>query len=534
MQLCMKMNKRMQAMETKGKELVKRKAALLHERRKLLEFVKVAVDTDMSDEDHLNLEIMENRWTEHEKRRQEQVIDLEQKLADLDHKYKLKLSGAQLGKLSAPIIGQNSTTTIGMDDPLSTEMANLRAEKEKMYLELSEAQTKMRKLDAELTRLRNVEDYAKTQLKNMEGVIIDKTNTVDELTKQIENSKAEYEEKVLSIQMAAQNASQNASRDNDDVKEKEIGNLRRQLEKSSGQLQVMKNINEEQGMSVKSNRDMIQALQARLIEVEPELTQARDKLKKMDEQKSAGALLQAEQQAEFNKMKRDLKTAFEQKQEAYQKITELEDYKANAEGKLLKMAALQDQVSLLQISVDDKTSLISRLRTEAQSAERNHAMRTAMLATVEAQLQTVQEEQSKKDEALAESIERVTSLQASVRAGEVRLAERVAESSQEIEELTKKLKVSEKQRENEVRSLGERHESALNAIKADHAKKSGMARTMLSQREEEVRVLTARVQELQEEITSGAPTERKIFELASIQANRDKTHGHLRYVIMNF
>jgi hypothetical protein len=39
MHLCMKMNKRMQAMESKGKDLVRKKATLLTERSKLLELM---------------------------------------------------------------------------------------------------------------------------------------------------------------------------------------------------------------------------------------------------------------------------------------------------------------------------------------------------------------------------------------------------------------------------------------------------------------------------------------------------------------
>lgn len=38
----------------------------------------------------------------------------------------------------------------------------------------------------------------------------------------------------------------------------------------------------------------------------------------------------------------------------------------------------------------DATSLITRLRAEAQASERNHAMRTAMLATCEAQVAQLQ------------------------------------------------------------------------------------------------------------------------------------------------
>ena len=38
-------------------------------------------------------------------------------------------------------------------------------------------------------------------------------------------------------------------------------------------------------------------------------------------------------------------------------------------------------------------------------------------------------------------------------------------------------------------------------------------------------MLSAKNQELSEEISSGAPTERKIFELASSQAKRENLHG---------
>jgi hypothetical protein len=65
----------------------------------------------------------------------------------------------------------------------------------------------------------------------------------------------------------------------------------------------------------------------------------------------------------------------------------------------------------------------------AQTSERNHAMRTAMLATCEAQLETLQQELRDKDATSHEAIERVTSLQASLAAAEARLAERVKEAT---------------------------------------------------------------------------------------------------------
>ena len=47
----------------------------------------------------------------------------------------------------------------------------------------------------------------------------------------------------------------------------------------------------------------------------------------------------------------------------------------------------------------------------------------------------------------------------------------------------------------------------------------------LQEREADVAALAERLSVLQEEITSGAPTERKIFELAKAQAQREHTHN---------
>jgi hypothetical protein len=86
MQLCMKMNKKMQAMETKGKELVKKKSVLLQERRKLLEIIKSASGISMIcvDDQDLNLSELETGWCAWDTARREQVFHLEQQLAMSD------------------------------------------------------------------------------------------------------------------------------------------------------------------------------------------------------------------------------------------------------------------------------------------------------------------------------------------------------------------------------------------------------------------------------------------------------------------
>lgn len=95
----------------------------------------------------------------------------------------------------------------------------------------------------------------------------------------------------------------------------------------------------------------------------------------------------------------------------------------------------------------------------------------------------------------------------------------------EISALETRINTIERDRDVALHSLEKIHEEAVEALKRDHAKKSAMARTLLSEKEEEVRTLSAKVAELHEEINSGTPQERKIFELATSQARRESMHG---------
>ncbi len=381
-------------------------------------------------------------------------------------------------------------------------------------------QSRCLKSDLEAERLRGVETLLKQQLSAQEKLAADRAAKVEELRKEAEASRLVFEEKLLSLQMQA-----NAHKGKDDGRDKELAVARKQLEKLGAQLAALQLMNEEKDMSVRSNKEMISALQERLIELEPDLAQARDRVRDLERNGSAATMLKVEQDALLTGLRRDLKLSLEERDEGLKRVRELEEFKVKAEGQLLKMGALAEQVGALQSSDEDKASLITRLRSEAQVSERNHAMRTAMLATCEAQLEALQQELAVKDAANSDVLVRVAELQTAMAASETRLQERVAEFEESAAQLQRRMEAAEQAHAQAMKALRQQFEEAAEATKRDHAKKSGMARTLLSEREEEVRLLSAKVAELQEEISSGAPSERKIFELAKSQAKREATHG---------
>ena len=84
--LCMKMNKRMQSMETKGQELSKRKAVLLNERRQLLDAIKlrVAIPVYPEDDQELDAAFIVELMCKSDEHQRALIVSLEKKITDLD------------------------------------------------------------------------------------------------------------------------------------------------------------------------------------------------------------------------------------------------------------------------------------------------------------------------------------------------------------------------------------------------------------------------------------------------------------------
>lgn len=226
---------------------------------------------------------------------------------------------------------------------------------------LQELQKRVTKADAEVDRLKGVEAYLKQQLSTMEGVITAKNGEIETLQRDAEASKTTYEEKIVYLQMQL-----TSSKGKDETRDKESSAHKATVDKLTAQVAALQRLIEEKDLSYKSNKDMIVALQARLIELEPELAQSREKIAQAERNLNAQSMLKAEQGALTNSLRADLKASLDELDAARKRNKELEEFKVKAEGQLLKMAALGEQVHSLQSAMEDKDSLITRMRTEQQ------------------------------------------------------------------------------------------------------------------------------------------------------------------------
>lgn len=113
---------------------------------------------------------------------------------------------------------------------------------------------------------------------------------------------------------------------------------------------------------------------------------------------------------------------------------------------------------------------------------RNHAQRTATLASIEAQIQVLNNELSVKDKTVKETIERLAVLQTRIAGSEGRLEERIIASTAEKEQLEKSASQERQKYIDTLEEMKSNHDNALEAIKRDFAKKSSLARTLLSEK----------------------------------------------------
>lgn len=193
---------------------------------------------------------------------------------------------------------------------------------------------------------------------------------------------------------------------------------------------------------------------------------------------------------------------------------------------------MDTQLSALQASVEDKNTLLTRLRSELAVGERNLGLKTAGLIAVEALVSTrereteaMRRELTTQTESLFQAMQKARELEGKVESLETGLAEKL--SQEEVKKSEAEFRESNiiKKYEDTITEMKLNNEDRLETIKRENFKKSSLARTLLTEREEENDFLRTKNEELVNEIQSGAPSDRRFFELAEIQAKREAVHG---------
>lgn len=193
---------------------------------------------------------------------------------------------------------------------------------------------------------------------------------------------------------------------------------------------------------------------------------------------------------------------------------------------------MDTQIDILQASVEDKNTLMTRLKSEAAVMERTLGLKSAALLSAESHLgakdkerEAMKKELTTQTESLFQALKKIKACEATIETLEAELLEKSNSHENEKKNMVMKENNLIQKHENQMTEIKLNTEERLEAMKKENSKKSSLARTLLTEREEENRFLRTKNEELVLEIKSGSPNDRRIFELAEIQAKREAVHG---------
>jgi GRIP domain len=219
----------------------------------------------------------------------------------------------------------------------------------------------------------------------------------------------------------------------------------------------------------------------------------------------------------LNSMAEDIK----KKDEA---LLNAEKQKARLASSETEVSELRQQITKLKLELTKNTQLANRLQSEKDASERNHGQRTALMGMLEGQLAEVNEKNSEANAKLEAALYDLSQKDEVVQSLEDKLKEtlgKLAAVEQKNKEVSESLTQAQKATGKKNSMMADSLQKELQQLQQSTARKSAAAQKLIQEREAECASLRAANKVLQHEVDKGSLSDRKIFELAEFQSNRE-------------
>jgi chromosome segregation ATPase len=471
LQLCMKLNKRMQAMEGKAQDYAKKYKQCLVDRSLLIDLIKASLsaEVELPENDSLDIDTLKDAW-------------LHQLNLDRGHAKNLEAELRYLKQHSKP-------PAVDSADPSPARPA-IEEEAEELWgvkEELKSAKVDNERLTQSLKSLR-------TNFHSLELSLREKSSRVDQLQSTLDQERASHEEDLVFLRMQLLKAQEGAVGEGGappSLDSLQQSLAERELEVSRLQQQV-------------SVLHEVKAADSSRVEgLESELQTCRERIKEAERNCGASTLLKAEQDALLASLRRDLKSALGSKEESQRRVKELEEYRVKAEGQLVRLMEHKERLVTAEAQLEESQALVTRLQTQLHTVERNYATKTALLAASEEKCEELRSEGHAQQHSLLEVVERMSVLQTQMAAAEEKIAQQIAALAQLEQSKQQELQALQAQHRLELQRETGSRDKALAEAQQEFSRKSNADRMLLGEREEELRALKSKVVELKDEIASG-------------------------------
>lgn len=358
----------------------------------------------------------------------------------------------------------------------------------------------------------------KNSISNLEMMSLEKNQRIEDLEKLIETERSIHEEKLLFLRMQNQNQNQQNNSSDSLRTIEEISELKQTIILQKTQL-------DDQHHRIEIFQEQIRQYEKKILSLELELERNKEKVKELEKNNTASTILKVEQEALLNNLRKDLKNAITSKDEALRRIKEFEEYRMRAEGQLIRLVEYKEKAMTADLRLNENQTLISRLQTQLQTVETNYALKTAMLATVEAEIESLRDIEKKFKLSSSDQQRIILELQNNIQNSKETINKLIQEKENCIESFQNQILEINKQHNEIIQKNQIDFNNQIEQFIKESTTKSILANKLLTERDEEIKTLKLTISDLKSEIASGRPSERKIFELAQSQANREAAIG---------
>jgi hypothetical protein len=455
----------MKSLEIKGQELLKKYKTVLGERNNLMDLIAVTTDIPICEGEDGNIDHIKDILLHHLNSHKIKNKDLSDKIHVLEEKLEVQVNS------EAP----SAVQQIQVGDKKRQE-DKVKKLKDKVYVLETEMQEKV-------TMIAYLEKKIGMMVTEREGDVSSEAQSVSNPTRRTE--------------LASNERARTSTTDRRDAQQGDAA------ERSAGLEATV--LEQKRTLALYSN----------------ELDKLRQHILATERKNSASSLLKAEQEALLFSLRKDLTAALHVKADNDATIKQLEEYRIRTEGKLGILVENKDKLSQCEAGLDEAHALIRRLQSRLQTAETNLATNKADMALTEEKLAFLGSDVESSHAQLTEAAETSQCLRTQLSAMEERSGVEFKKHSEQM--VAKQNELDEVRRSHDASLAASQHafEASLNEVKKEALRKSQAARLLIDEKIEHIRQVTEHNISLQEEVASGHPADRKIFELASKQATRE-------------
>jgi chromosome segregation ATPase len=443
---------------------------------------------------------------------------------------------------------------------LKDEVQRANIGRQGTLLEVESLKSKVSQLDVQVTSLSKQLEEAQTRAEasevaaqqaradaqsRIEAALAESTTQNDDMRKSMESHVDKMKAHFLSKIAAAKEASSSEIKSlQETVKDKDekLAKLVERLKSITAGTANLKNENEELKLKLASDasiqsalRSELQTLQRSMDETVSNSSATATSLLRQQETLEGEKLALERQVSELKTSREELSgklrgltanlnTMVEERKESQQKLAAAAKLEAKLAASEAEVSGLREQINKLKLDLTQNSSLVARLQSEKDATERASGERTALVGMLEsrlaesadkvselhAKLEASLYDLSQKDEALRSSDDRVRQLDSEI-----------AEARSATKRATEALAVAQKGADMKTTKTVESLQKELQSVRQQMARKSSAAQKLLQEREAECSELRKANASLQQEVDKGSLSDRRIFELAAKQSNRE-------------